>query len=584
MDIISAKGISYKFHNRDESGNMIDDNLVLEDINLDIKAGEFIAILGHNGSGKSTFAKHMNALLLPTEGTIYIDGEDTSSVDELWKIRQKCGMVFQNPDNQIVGTTVEEDVGFGPENLGIESEEIWKRVREALDCVDMGKHCKKSPNKLSGGQKQRVAIASSLAMKPKCIVLDEPTAMLDPSGRKDVMKILEILNKEEKMTIVLITHHMDEAVKADRIFVIDEGKIVLSGTPRKVFSNIEEIKRLKLDVPQIMELSYELYKKGIFRRFDILYINEFIEEYRSVITKKIKDSHKIENNEKFNIDKKVLLELKDVSYSYETGTAMQVDAVKNICFKIHENEFIGIMGHTGSGKSTLIQMMNGLVKPTSGEIYYNGENIHLKSYNKKDLHCKVGLVFQYPESQLFEENVIKDVMFGPLNKGFSKSEALEIVKKSLEMLEIGEEYYKKSPFELSGGEKRRIAIAGVIAMNPDIIILDEPTAGLDPKSRNNLLNSLKKLKNELNKTIIIVSHNMEDLANYVERVIVINNGCVEFDDDTKSVFTNVDRLEKIGLAIPQVTYAMRKLYYLGYDVDKNALTIKDALRGMKIDD
>ncbi|MCI5603955.1 MAG: energy-coupling factor transporter ATPase [Clostridiales bacterium] len=628
MSIIKARNVKYKVKIKNENNEVIEEKKILNDLNIEIEPGDFIAILGHNGSGKSTFAKHLNALLLPDEGNIYIDGEDTKSVEELWKIREKCGMVFQNPDNQIVGVTVEEDVGFGPENLGVKTEKIWDRIKDSLTKVDMYKYRKKSPNHLSGGQKQRVAIASSLAMKSKCIVLDEPTAMLDPQGRKEVMDIIKSLNENENITVILITHHMNEAIMAKKVVVIDDGKIALQGTPREVFSNVEQIKKLKLDMPQIMELSYELYKCGKFDRYDILTIDEFIKELekRGLEKHKIKNSDGIDGNIKESIDEKVeenikdnveekyfsneiekisksqndkdtadredtevtgnkdiepILSLNNVSLKYEENTSMEVKALDDISLDIYNDEFIGIIGHTGSGKSSLVQVMNGLINATDGNVTYKGENIQDKSFDKKRLHLDVGLVFQYPESQLFEETVLKDVMFGPLNKGMSEEEAKKAAKEALEMLGIGENYYNDSPFELSGGEKRRIAIAGVLAMNPEIIILDEPTAGLDPMSRNNLLNSLKRLQTDKTKTIIIVSHNMEDMANYVERLIVMNDGRVVFDDIKKNVFKYVGQLEQIGLDVPEVTKAMNVLKERNYNVSGNALTVKEALDEMK---
>lgn len=601
MSIIKARNVKYKVRIKNENNEVIEEKKILDDLNIEVEPGDFIAILGHNGSGKSTFAKHLNALLLPDEGNIYIDGDDTKSVEELWKIREKCGMVFQNPDNQIVGVTVEEDVGFGPENLGVKTEKIWDRIKDSLTKVDMYKYRKKSPNHLSGGQKQRVAIASSLAMKPKCIVLDEPTAMLDPQGRKEVMDIIKSLNENENITVILITHHMNEAIMAKKVVVIDDGKIALQGTPREVFSNVEQIKKLKLDMPQIMELSYELYKCGKFDRYDILTIDEFVKEIEKIsnsqndkdiadkedakdkeYAKDKEDANDTEDTEDTrNKSIEPILSLKNVSLKYEENTSMEVKALDDISLDIYNDEFIGIIGHTGSGKSSLVQVMNGLIKANGGEITYKGENIQNKSFDKKRLHLDVGLVFQYPESQLFEETVLKDVMFGPFNKGMSEEEAKKAAKEALEMLGIGENYYNDSPFELSGGEKRRIAIAGVLAMNPEIIILDEPTAGLDPMSRNNLLNSLKRLQTDKEKTIIIVSHNMEDMANYVERLIVMNDGRVVFDDIKKNVFKYVGQLEQIGLDVPEVTKAMNVLKERNYNVSGNALTVKEALDEMK---
>ncbi|NLM44302.1 MAG: energy-coupling factor transporter ATPase [Clostridiales bacterium] len=271
--MIKAKNVSYKYSNQEGK-----DYFALKNINIEIKEGEFVAILGHNGSGKSTFAKHLNALLLPLEGTVYIDGMDTREEKYLWNIRQTAGMVFQNPDNQIVATIVEEDVAFGPENLGLEPNIIRKRVDEALLTVDMFEYRKHSPHLLSGGQKQRVAIAGILAMKPRCIILDEPTAMLDPSGRKEVIETIIKLNKEENITIVLITHFMDEAVNADRIYIMEEGHVVMEGTPKEIFSKVDEIKKLGLDVPQVTELAHMLIDEGIDLPKDVLTVDEMVVE------------------------------------------------------------------------------------------------------------------------------------------------------------------------------------------------------------------------------------------------------------------------------------------------------------------
>lgn len=263
MEIIKAENVVYEYIRRDEEGNVEGITKAVNDVSLDIEQGQFIAILGHNGSGKSTLAKHMNAILNPTEGTLWVDGMDTTEEDNIWKIRQTAGMVFQNPDNQIIGQVVEEDVGFGPENMGIPTEEIWQRVEESLRAVGMYEYRKYSPNKLSGGQKQRVSIAGVLAMHPKCIVLDEPTAMLDPSGRKEVIRAVRGLNQVEGVTVILITHYMEEIIHADNVFVMDGGKIAMHGTPRGIFSQVERLKELRLDVPQVTLLAYELQKKGI---------------------------------------------------------------------------------------------------------------------------------------------------------------------------------------------------------------------------------------------------------------------------------------------------------------------------------
>lgn len=274
MGIIRAAKLGFDYFKYTEEGEEPEVNRAIDNVNLDIEAGQFIAILGHNGSGKSTLAKHLNGLLVPTEGTLWVDNMDTSEEEDIWKIRQKAGMVFQNPDNQIIGTVVEEDVGFGPENMGVPTEDIWKRVDESLEAVGMVAYRHHSPNKLSGGQKQRVAIAGVMAMHPKCIILDEPTAMLDPNGRKEVLKAVRELNQKEGVTVILITHYMEEVIFADHVFVMDQGRIVMQGNPREIFSQVERLKELRLDVPQVTLLAHELRQTGLDISEGILTIEE----------------------------------------------------------------------------------------------------------------------------------------------------------------------------------------------------------------------------------------------------------------------------------------------------------------------
>lgn len=280
MGIVEAKNLTFEYIRRDEEGNVEGITTAVDNVNIDIKAGDFVAVLGHNGSGKSTFAKHLNALVMPTEGTVYVDGMDTKDSGNTLSIRQTAGMVFQNPDNQIVGTLVDEEVGFGPENIGVPTEEIWERVEKSLKAVGMYQFRSASPNKLSGGQKQRVAIAGIVAMKPKCIVLDEPTAMLDPLGRKEVLNVLHELNRKENVTIILITHYMEEVIDADYVYVMDGGKLVMDGTPRQIFTQVEMLKSMRLDVPQLTELAYELKKAGLPIKDGIIRNEELVEELK----------------------------------------------------------------------------------------------------------------------------------------------------------------------------------------------------------------------------------------------------------------------------------------------------------------
>ncbi|NCC43173.1 MAG: energy-coupling factor transporter ATPase [Clostridia bacterium] len=595
MGIIKAAKLAYDYLRYGEEGEEPEVNRAINEVSLDIQEGQFIAILGHNGSGKSTLAKHINGLLVPSEGTLWVDDMNTSSVDDIWKIRQKAGMVFQNPDNQIIGTVVEEDVGFGPENLGVPTEDIWKRVDDSLEAVGMTAYRHHSPNKLSGGQKQRVAIAGVMAMHPKCIVLDEPTAMLDPNGRKEVLRAVRDLNQQEKVTVILITHYMEEVVFADDVYVMDQGSIVMHGVPKEIFSKVDELKHYRLDVPQVTLLAHELRESGLRIPEGILTIEELVKalEDKDVLEGEIKDDGAkgdaiqepdgkacMETDaEKFPEANQVgdpSIKMEHVMYTYSQGTAYEMHALNDINLEIPQGQFVGIIGHTGSGKSTLIQHFNGLIRPTDGKIYFEGQDIWEDKYPLRGLRSKVGLVFQYPEHQLFETDVLTDVCFGPKNQNLTQEECEERAKEALTHVGLDESYYAKSPFELSGGQKRRVAIAGVLAMNPKVLVLDEPTAGLDPQGRDEILDQIAELHKTRGNTIILVSHSMEDIAKYVDRIIVMNHGLKAFDDAPKKVFAHYKELEKIGLAAPQITYIMNALKEKGLDVDVSATTVVEA--------
>lgn len=579
MSMIKTEKLIYEYEKRDDEGNVIGAHRAIDEVNLDIEPGQFIAILGHNGSGKSTLAKHMNAILTPTEGAMWVDGKDTRKEEHIWDVRQSAGMVFQNPDNQIIGTVVEEDVGFGPENLGVPTDEIWERVEQSLRSVGMIEYRHHSPNKLSGGQKQRVAIAGVVAMRPKCIVLDEPTAMLDPNGRKEVLRTVEELRRKEKVTVILITHYMEEVVGADRVIVMDKGHVVMDGTTREIFSQVELLKKYRLDVPQVTLLAYELKKNGLAIPDGILTVEELVSALETcgisasqekTVAAKTEDIIRVERQDT------PILKLEHIDYVYSPGTAYERKALKDICLEIYEGEFLGVIGHTGSGKSTMIQHLNGLLKATSGALYFKGENIYAPKYNLRGLRNDVGLVFQYPEHQLFEADVLTDVCFGPKNQGLSVDECKERALEALKLVGLPEKYYEVSPFDLSGGQKRRVAIAGVLAMKPKVLVLDEPTAGLDPKGRDEILDQIAHLQKAGNLTVILVSHSMEDIAKYVDRIVVMNRGSKMYDDEPKKVFAHYKKLEEVGLAAPQVTYIMHALAAKGMPVNVGATTIQEA--------
>ena len=593
--MIITKKLIHDYLKKDDEGNIIGRTRALDAVDLDVKAGEFVAILGHNGSGKSTLAKHINALLFPTGGTVEVDGMDTTDESHLWDVRQEAGMVFQDPDNQIIGQVVEEDVGFGPENLGVPTKEIWERVEESLRVVGMYEYRKKSPNHLSGGQKQRVSIAGVIAMHPKCIIFDEPTAMLDPSGRKEVIRAARALNEVEGITILLITHYMEEAIYADKVYVMDQGRIAMQGTPREVFSRVEELKAMKLDVPEATMVSWLLKRGGIPLPNGVLTKDELAQHLQEACpaafeaeqakpveagalspeyTEKCCSAPVWEDNAS-EADARGGIAIRDVSYIYNEGSAMESRAIDGLSTRIPHGQFIGLIGHTGSGKSTFVQLLNGLLKPSSGSVWYDGRDIWAEGYPRRQLRAEVGLVFQYPEHQLFEADVLTDVKFGPKNLGLSDEEQTARAMEALRQVEIGEQYYKASPFELSGGQKRRVAIAGVLAMRPKIMILDEPTAGLDPMGRDEILGMISRMHRERGMTIVLVSHSMDDVARYVQRIMVMNAGSLIMDGAPHDIFAHVKELEEIGLAAPQVTYILDKIRAKGLPVRTDCLTVEE---------
>ena len=581
MSMVKTDKLVFEYEKRDEEGNVIGTQRAIDEVDIQIEKGRFIAILGHNGSGKSTFAKHINALLVPGGGTMWVGGRDTKDEGELWNIRQSAGMVFQNPDNQIIATVVEEDVGFGPENLGVPTKEIWQRVDDALEKVGMTEYRYRSPNKLSGGQKQRVAIAGVVAMRPECIVLDEPTAMLDPNGRKEVIRTVRDLQKQEKVTVILITHYMEEVTDADYIYVMDKGKVVMEGKPEQIFSKVDLLKHYRLDVPQATAVADELIRKGFPVSAGTLTREALCREVVSLARERgrIQDplGKEVYRDEvKSRPDGDPVLRLKNLNYIYNPGTAYEKHAMKSVDLDIWQGEFIGIIGHTGSGKSTLIQHLDGLIRATGGELFFQGENIYQEGYSMKTLRQQVGLVFQYPEHQLFEADVLSDVCFGPKNQGLSDEECRQRAKEALQMVGFPETLYNASPFDLSGGQKRRVAIAGVLAMRPKVLVLDEPTAGLDPKGRDDILDQIALLQKTTHMTVILVSHSMEDVARYVDRIIVMNRGEKIFDDTPKRVFRHYKRLEEVGLAAPEVTYLMHELRAQGIPVSTDITLVEEA--------
>lgn len=594
----------------------------LDGVDLNIEDGEFFCILGGNGSGKSTFAKHLNALLQPDAGTVRINGMDASDPELVYDIRSTAGMVFQNPDDQLVATLVEDDVAFGPENLGVPSTQIAQRVREALKGVGLVGFERHETHALSGGQKQRVALAGVLAMEPRVLILDEASSMLDPRGRKGLMKACHALH-DRGMTIVMITHFMEEAAEVDRVAVFRAGRVAMLGTPEEILTRADELAELNLDMPASCCLGMELRAKGVpvhaqVREADM--VAEVVEAYAersgagTVGQSSASDSRVLDNASSATDGTAVsepVIEISHLSHSYSlsarerrrwrkrSATAGKSNkqalwgndpsspwALRDVSLTVRRGEFLGLAGHTGSGKSTLVQHLNGLIRPQEGSVCALGLDLSQKK-DAAAVKAKVGVVFQYPERQLFAETVVQDVAFGPHNLGLSQDEVARRVESSLarvglDLATVGD----KSPFELSGGQQRRVAFAGVLAMEPEVLVLDEPMAGLDPAARSDFLELIDRLHRD-GLTVVMVSHSMDDLANCCDRIVVMNEGAVFAEGTPAQVFAHADELKSIGLGVPtaqRMALALAKagvpLRYGGlYTVESLADELVDLLIG-----
>ena len=608
----------------------------VDGVSVDIRRGEFVAVLGANGCGKSTLAKHFNAILLPEAGTVLVEGMDTRNEDHLYDVRQKVGMVFQNPDNQIVATIVEEDVAFAPENLGVPPEEIRTRIDEAMKLAGIYEKREAAPYKLSGGQKQRVAIAGVIAMRPDCLVMDESTAMLDPHGRAQVMKTIRQL-RAAGITIVSITHYMEEAAQADRVLVMSRGRIVMEGTPEQVFSQTERLHGYHLDVPQAAELRDELVKAGIPMpvkchyprrlRGGIIQAAEikatspkgkvrarprphegracrgipFMGNRRSppLISRRAepptafplgeatltKNSHVCRNGTATGLypagketTMSEIIRVENLSYIYNQGMPDATKALDDVSFTVEEGDFVGIIGSTGSGKSTLISHFNGLNRPTSGRVLVDGRDLWEQGADLRSFRFLVGLVMQYPEYQLFEETCARDIAYGPRNMGLDEAEVQRRVREAAAFVGLSDELLEKSPFELSGGQKRRVAIAGVMAMHPRVLVLDEPAAGLDPEGRDTILSQIRDYHEKTGITVLLVSHSMEDIAKYANRVLVMHRAKIAMYDTVENVFARAQELLELGLSVPQVTQIFLKLRQMGLDIPADVYTIPYAVK------
>ncbi|MDR0499949.1 MAG: energy-coupling factor transporter ATPase [Coriobacteriales bacterium] len=565
------------------SSNASSHDQALAGVSLNIQPGEFIALLGANGSGKSTLARHINALLAPTTGKVLVCGMDTAAPELLFSIRSCAGMVFQNPDSQIVAGVVADDVAFGPENLCVEHDSIIARVNEALSDVGMSEFARREPMNLSGGQKQRVCIAGIMAMQPQILVLDEPGAMLDQRGRRGIRRVMGELHAAG-MTVILITHYMEEAALADRIVVLERGSVVVDGTPREVFKSVarlrepglglpfsvllaEELRLRGIDIPatvrprelraHLLSLSKEMFNMTLRTMPDKEFKPKLLHQPRLQPKAQAKSLSQSQQQAQPSRSPQSLsaISLNQVSYYYPE---QENPALNNINLEITQGSLTAIIGHSGSGKSTLMQLICGLEQPSSGKISILGSDLAIKKVCLQ-IHKKVAIAFQYPEHQLFAATVAGDVAFAPKNAGLPEQQVEQIVREALNKLALDyDSFAMRSPFSLSGGEKRRVALAGVLAQDAEVVIFDEPTTGLDPQTHDLVLQMISDL-HESGKTVILVTHDIDDVALLAERIIVLSQGEVMLDGDPRMVFAHAQELRDVNLGVPQATQFAIKL-------------------------
>ncbi len=549
---IEIKDVSFSYDIVEESDGKAP-RKALDGINVTIEKGSYTAILGSNGSGKSTLAKIIDILEVPDSGKVVIFGKDAGDDELFWQIREHCCCVFQNPDNQIVGTMIEEDVAFGPENLGVPNPELRERVDQALKDVGLYELRHRETMALSGGQKQKLAIAGALAMKPDILILDEATAMLDPSSRDDFLEVVEKMRVEKGLTLITITHDMTEALRCDKLIIVNKGKVAMEGTPEEIFLS-NDLWQYGLKRPVKYNYAFEIARLtgSTLTKEDLKSDDTIIASLVKMLTKPGLKAPAVEHKEKKEIDDKdIIMSVKDLSYTYAGGDGKAID---NINLDIRRGEVLGIVGESGCGKTTLISHMNAIIRPVEGDVTIHTKDGDLSCKNKKDtmkIRQNVGLVFQYPEYQLFEETVYKDIAYGLKKMNVSQEEQKSMILEAAEKVGLTERELNASPFELSGGQKRRAAMAGVLVMRPGILVLDEPASGLDPRGRQEMFAIIKGLRDS-GTTIILVSHNMDEAAVNCDRICLIDGGKIKAVGKPEELFLR-KRSEELGIQRPRIT-------------------------------
>lgn len=545
---------------------------ILNGISLAINEGDFIAIIGENGSGKTTLIQHFNGLLLPTSGRILVDGMDTREQNNRKRLRLLVGMVFQNPADQIVASTVEEDVAFGLENLNVPTQEIRKLVAEQLSSADLSDDASRPPHLLSGGQIQKLALAGVLARNPRVILFDEPTSMLDSLSRELFMARICELN-QHGMTIIYVTHHMEEAVHADQVVVLHNGTIALSGSPREIFQHKHNLYEMGVEVPEAVKLGSRLQNLGWDIKDDLLTPEELLEAvpvYERAHLNETQSNQQTEKPVKENI-----VTMENVHYTYLSGTPLAKSALHDLNLEVSTQRLHGIVGSNGSGKSTLLQHINGILRPDQGIVHVGPFELEDPATSLRDVIRLAGLVFQNPETQFFEVFVGEEIAYGP--KQFEMDDVRNRVRQAMAMVGLDFEDYKDRRLEtLSGGEKRKVALASTLILDQDILLFDEPTAGMDPRSREELLALFLKLQKD-GKTIIIASHRIEELARVSQDISVMGNGKMIQTGVSQAVLSDLTTISQANLLPPLLAKITHKLVEKGWPIDDKDTFTPDGL-------
>ncbi len=550
-------------------------------VDLAIEPGEFVALIGANGSGKTTLVRLINGILAPTRGKVLVDGIDTRQKALLQEIRRTAAMVFQSPRDQIVGSTVEEDTAFGPENLGVPREEIVRRVECALKEVGVWDLRARPPFQLSAGQAQRVAIAGAMAMSPKILILDEATSMLDPAGRKSVLEIARKLN-QGGMAVLLVTHFMEEAALADRLIVMRQGEIATEGSPEEIFSDRNQLLRWGLDVPPITRIAYRLHELDRRIAKDVLTVDALAESAAKALAGRPIRFAPILGGAGDRPEGTAFLRAEGVWYVYMAGTPLETVALKGVDFSVPRGGSVGLMGGTGSGKSTLMQHLSGLLSPQKGKVLVDGTDIQQMRDRITSIRRSVAMVFQQPEDQVFARFVGDDVAYGLRKLRLSREGLRQRVRGAMEAVGLDFDLYKdRLTYTLSGGERRRVALAGALALNPEALLLDEPTAGLDPSSHKELLQRLSRWKREKGITLVYSSHTMEDLAEMTENVVVMDGGEIAMRTGTREAFSHPEMLESLGLDVPVVSRLASALRDRGIPLPGGILTAGEMVNALE---